>query len=235
MIEISVCMPCYNAAQYIGECIDSVLNQSFADFEFVIVDDGSTDQTVQIIKGYSDSRIRLIEHEHDFIHSLNTSIRLAEGKYIARMDSDDIMMPDRLLIQYNYLEHHPHIDLLGGGFETFGKVQRFYYPPVKADCITMEEMLETNLIAHPTVMIRKEAFSKIPVLYEENYRYAEDYKLWMTMLSYGLKLDNLPDILLKYRTSHSQNTTKYRRFMTLNTKLIKEEYGTAHNHHTVPE
>ena len=100
MVEISVCMPSYNASQYIGECIDSVLNQSFTDFKFVIVDDGSTDNTVQIIKEYADSRIRLIENDHDFIESLNTSIRLAEGKYIARMDSDDIMMPNRLIIKY---------------------------------------------------------------------------------------------------------------------------------------
>jgi len=233
MPKVSVCMPCYNASKYINECIDSVLNQTFTDFEFVIVDDGSTDKTVQIIKTYSDSRIRLIENEHDFIESLNTSIRMAEGKYIARMDADDMMMPDRLLIQYNYMEHHPHIDLLGGGFERFGSGQGFYRPPVHTNCITMDEMLEHDIIAHPTVMIRKDVFSKIPVLYEDNYRYAEDYKLWMTMLAHGLQLDNLPDILIKYRVSHTQNSVKHNKVQSKTAEKIKKEYGKAHDHHTV--
>ena len=235
MLKVSVCMPCYNASKYIKECMDSVLNQSLTDFELIIVDDGSTDQTVNIIKTYSDSRIRLIENEHNFIQSLNTSIRMAEGKYIARMDSDDIMMPDRLLIQYNYLEHHPHIDLIGGGFEKFGNGQGFYCPAVHANCITLEEMLKQNIIAHPTVMILKEAFTKIPVSYEEKYKYAEDYKLWMTMLAHGLLLDNLPDILLKYRVSHTQNSMMYNILQNRSVELIKKEYGKVHDHHTVSE
>ena len=234
-MEISVCMPCYNAAKYIGECIDSVLNQSFADFEFVIVDDGSTDQTVEIVKSYSDSRIRLVENEHDFINSLNTSIRLAEGKYIARMDSDDVMMPDRLLIQYNYMEHHPNIDLLGGGFEYIGNRQGYYRPVVNVNPITLEAMLENDVIAHSTVMIRRETFSKIPVLYEEAYKYAEGYKLWMTMLSHELVLDNLPDVLIKYRVSYMQNSVKHSMSKKKSVELIKKEYGKADDHHTVSQ
>jgi len=186
MTEISICMPCYNVGKHIGECIDSVLNQTFFDFEFINVDDGSTDQTVEIIKNYSDIRIRLIENEHNYIQSLNTSIRMAEGKYIARMDSDDVMMPDRLLIQYNYLEH------------------------------------QNNIIAHPTMMIRKSAFEKIPVLYEENYKYAEDNKLWMTMLAHGLLLDNIPDILIKYRVSQTQIRLKNRELMQKTSEIIKK-------------
>jgi hypothetical protein len=158
---------------------------------------------------------------------------MAEGKYIARMDSDDIMMPDRLMIQYNYMEHHPHIDLIGGGFEQFGFRHGVYRPPVNANGITLEEMLEQNIIAHPTVMMRKESLTKIPVLYEENYRYAEGYKLWMTMLTHGLALDNLPDILIKRRIAHTQTSVKY----SISTKKIEEqiknEYGKAHDHNTV--
>jgi len=235
MPEISVCMPCYNAGKYIEECIESVLNQSFPDFEFVIVDDGSTDHTADIVRNYSDSRIRLVEKEHDYIQSLNTSILLAEGKYIARMDSDDVMMPDRLLIQYNYLENHPHIDLIGGGFEYFGNRQGFFSPAINASPITMEEMLENDIIAHPTVMIRKEAFSKIPVMYEEEYKYAEGYKLWMTMLAHGLVLDNIPDILIKYRVSHAQNSLKNSNLKRKITEMIKNEYGKTNDHHTVSE
>ena len=235
MPEVSVCMPCYNAERHIKECIDSVLSQTFSDFEFVIVDDGSTDKTVNFIKSYSDKRIRLIQNEHDFIRSSNTTIGLAEGKYIALMDSDDIMMPDRLLIQYNYLEHHPHIDLIGGGFERFGSMRGFYNPPVNAGCITMEEMLETNLIANPAAMFRKTALDKIPVPYEEKYKYAQDYKLWMTMLAHGLLLDNIPDILLKYRVSHKQISVINRGLMKKRVDLIKKEYDKTLYHHTVPE
>ena len=228
-------MPCYNADKHIEECIDSVLNQTFSDFEFIIVDDGSTDRTVEIIKSYSDNRIRLIENEHDFIQSSNLSIQLSEGKYIALMDSDDIMMPDRLLIQYNYLEHHPHIDLIGGGFERFGNMRGVYQPPVNAECITMEEMMENNMIANPTAMIRQSAFAKIPVIYEEKYKYAQDYKLWMTMLAHGLLLDNLPDILIKYRVSHKQISVVNRTLMKKRVDLIKKEYDKPHYHHTVSE
>ncbi len=91
-ISISVCMPVYNASRYLRDCIDSILSQSFTDFELLIVDDGSTDDSVEIIRSYSDSRIRLIENKHDYIGSLNLLLQEARGKYIARMDADDVIM-----------------------------------------------------------------------------------------------------------------------------------------------
>ena len=98
-ISISVCMPVYNASRYLRDCIDSILSQSFTDFELLIVDDGSTDDSVEIIRSYSDSRIRLIENKHDYIGSLNLLLQEARGKYIARMDADDVMLPNRLETQ----------------------------------------------------------------------------------------------------------------------------------------
>ena len=89
-------MPVYNASRYLRDCIDSILSQSFTDFELLIVDDGSTDDSVEIIRSYSDSRIRLIENKHDYIGSLNLLLQEARGKYIARMDADDVMLPNRL-------------------------------------------------------------------------------------------------------------------------------------------
>lgn len=91
-ISISICMPVYNASRYLRDCIDSILSQSFTDFELLIVDDGSTDDSVEIIRSYSDSRIRLIENKHDYIGSLNLLLQEARGKYIARMDADDVIM-----------------------------------------------------------------------------------------------------------------------------------------------
>ncbi len=99
---VSVCMLMYNASKYLRECIDSVLAQTFQDFEFLIVDDGSTDDSVEIVQSYHDSRIRLIKNKHDYIGSLNILLDEARGKYIARMDADDVMMPMRLKIQFEY-------------------------------------------------------------------------------------------------------------------------------------
>jgi glycosyltransferase involved in cell wall biosynthesis len=103
----------YNASRYLRECIDSVLGQTFHDFEFLIVDDGSTDDSVEIVESYADPRIRLIRREHDYIASLNCLIDEARGEYIARMDADDVMLPHRLQQQFDYMESHPDIDVLG--------------------------------------------------------------------------------------------------------------------------
>ena len=101
---ISVCMPMYNAALHLQECLDSILSQTFGDFELLIVDDGSTDESVAIAEACSDPRVRLIKNEHDYIASLNLLLAEAKGKYIARMDADDVMMPYRLEVQYGYME-----------------------------------------------------------------------------------------------------------------------------------
>ncbi|MDE6365975.1 MAG: glycosyltransferase, partial [Muribaculaceae bacterium] len=104
---VSVCMPMYNASSYLRECIDSVLEQTFTDFELLIADDGSTDDSVAIVKSYADPRIRLICRQHDYIATLNCLIDEARGKYIARMDADDVMLPSRLQRQVAYMDAHP--------------------------------------------------------------------------------------------------------------------------------
>ena len=120
MSKISVVMPTYNASKYVSEAIESTLKQSFFDFEFIIVDDGSTDNTREIIRSYDDNRIKLVENEHNFIGSLNKGLELAGGKYIARMDADDIMHIDRLKIQYSIMEAKPEIDICSAWMAPFG-------------------------------------------------------------------------------------------------------------------
>lgn len=230
---LSVCIPNYNAGKYLRECIDSILSQSFTNFELLIVDDGSTDESVSIIQSYADSRIRLLKNNHNYIASLNLLLHQAKGKYIVRMDADDKMLPDRLLIQYNYMEYHPDIDVLGGGMEFFGDREGLYIPEANNQPITMEEMLEVNMLAHPTVMIRKSSLAKIPVYYEDDYIYAEDYKFWITMLQHGLRLDNIPTLLLQYRVSAGQNSNKYRLQQQQTVQKIKEEYATVNHHHSL--
>lgn len=115
---ISVVMPVYNGEKYLRECIDSVLAQTFTDFEFIIVDDGSTDSTESIIKSYTDDRVVYIKKEHNGIsEALNLGIRRAIGLYIARMDADDMMYPNRLEVQYKFMCEHPEYDMITAGFE----------------------------------------------------------------------------------------------------------------------
>ena len=108
---ISIVMPMYNSANYIQNSIQSILSQTFRDFELLIIDDGSVDNSIELVCKISDSRIKLHQNKHDFIGSLNLGLNLSGGKYIARMDSDDIMHPDRLKIQYAFMEENPEIDI----------------------------------------------------------------------------------------------------------------------------
>lgn len=108
--QVSVCMLMYN--KYLRECIDSVLTQTFKYFEFLIVDDGSDDDSMEIVKSYHDNKIRLIQNTHDYIGSLNMLLDEAHGKYIARMDTDDIMLSEWLQVQFDYMEYHSSIDLV---------------------------------------------------------------------------------------------------------------------------
>jgi glycosyltransferase involved in cell wall biosynthesis len=202
---ITVCMPAYNASRYLRESIDSVLAQTYANFELIIVDDGSTDDSADIVGSYDDPRIRLIRNKHDYISSLNLAVNSATGDYIARMDADDVMMPDRLARQLAYLEQHPEVDVVGGNIQTFGTGK-----PRVTDLpqeVTMLHMIDSCALAHPTVMVRAEALRQLPGPYRSEYAYAEDYDLWIRMLQQGRKLRNLPDVVLKYRQSEQQIST----------------------------
>lgn len=117
--KISVCIPMYNAALFIKDCINSVLSQSFQDFELLVVDDGSTDNSCDIVKNIKDNRVRLIQNQHDYVGSLNLLMDEAKGEYIAKMDADDVMCANRLTLQYEYMENHPDVDFIGGRMAVF--------------------------------------------------------------------------------------------------------------------
>ena len=200
-LPVSVCIPVYNAAPYLRECLDSVLAQTFRHFELLIVDDGSTDDSVEIVRSYQDSRIRLIENRHNYIETLNLLLEEARGKYIARMDADDIMLVNRLQVQFDYLENHPDVGVLGGGFQRFG-VQEGIYHPSKEIC--MQDMINSCCIAHPTVMMRHSIFHKYKLAYSHKYKYAEDYHLWLEMMKKNVVFHNIVEPVIKYRTTHQQ-------------------------------
>ena len=217
---LSICMPVYNSIPHLRECIDSILTQSFTNFEVVIVDDGSTDDTISLITSYADSRIRLIRNTHDYITSLNLTIQEARGKYIVRMDSDDIMLPHRLAFQYAYMEAHPHIDILGSCATTFGAYERAFGRQGK---VTVEDLLRGNALIHPTVIMRAESIRKHNLRYDPSFIYAEDYHLWIQAVKCGLQLVNVGEKVLKYRISESQVSTRHRFMQYKNAKRVQME------------
>lgn len=206
-------MPVYNTAAYLKECIDSILTQSFSDFELLIGDDGSTDSSAEIVSSYSDSRIRFFKFQHDYIRTLNALLDEAKGEYIAKMDSDDIMHPNRLAIQYKYMEAHSNIDLLGGRMAAFREKtnKTLHEVYVKDGRVTLSDLINGCCICHPTIMFRASAInSPNRFRYNKDMVYAEDYDLWVRLLTCGKKIYNLPEILAYYRLHDSQVTACHR-------------------------
>lgn len=206
-IIISVVMPVYNGQKYLSEAIDSILNQTFINFEFIIIDDGSTDKSEEIILSYNDKRIVYIKNETNLqiVESLNRGISIAKGKYIARMDADDISLPQRLEKQLLFMEKNPNIDVVGTWYETFGDKHEVFYP-LKRDCEIKAKLLFDSAFAHPTVMIRTTSLSHLK--YENQYNKVEDYALWISMSSTST-FANLPEVLLRYRYHRNQTMQQY--------------------------
>lgn len=212
-------MPAYNVEKYIEEAIDSILNQTFKDFEYIIINDGSTDHTKEIIKKYDDPRIVLLENEKNsgIVITLNKGLDASKGEYIARMDADDISLPERLAIQVEYLDKHPEIGVLGTGIRIFGD----NIAPYNRVFTTNPEQLKPELIfnsciAHPTVMLRKAVLDSENFRYDKRFSGAEDYVLWWD-LSKKAKIATVPDILHYYRIHRNQITQnkseQYQRMM----------------------
>lgn len=221
-MEISVVMPVYNCKIYLEEAIDSVLSQTFQDFEFIIVDDGSTDNTVERILKYKDPRIRLIRNKHDFIHSLNIGLEEAGGKYIARMDSDDIMAPERLAEQYKILETHSDVSICASWIRSFGQINQEYCSFSGYIPTPMVYLLNGSIIAHPSVMMRK-SFLQTHHLHYEPYPHAEDYKLWTRVAECEGCFWVEPAFLLNYRVSENQISHRNYEEQQETTLLIRNE------------
>lgn len=204
MKKISFIMSAYNAENFIKEAIDSILSQTFTDFEFIIINDASTDSTESIIKSYGDSRIKLRNNQQNegLAKSLNAGLDIANGKYIARMDADDVSLPERFQKQFDFMEQNPDVDLCGTFYETFGD-KIFVVRTPENDTDIKDTLFFYNCIAHPSVMIRKDSFEKYGIKYDEDLRSAQDYELWCREAD-RLKYANIPEILLKYRIHDNQ-------------------------------
>ena len=197
MPKISVLMPVYNAEEYVADAISSILEQTFSDFEFIIINDGSRDKTAAIVKSFKDERIKFIDNPKNqgLIVVLNQGLDLCRGEYIARMDADDISYPERFAKQIDFLDNHLDVGLLGTAGENFGDNNDRHYQPEDVDVI---DLLRGVCFYHPSVMIRRSVLIDNGLKYNKNYYLVEDYELWARMLKV-CRLCNLNEILIKYR------------------------------------
>ncbi len=229
-VPLSVIMPVWNAKRYIRKAIDSILNQTFSNFEFIIVDDGSTDRTLDLLQQYEkkDSRICIISRPNTgIVGALNDGIKAAQGIFIARMDSDDIALPERLNLQVAYLEKNPNCVILGTSIyfmDAAGNIVK------KGDRPTEHKEIENELlkgnggaIIHPTAIMRREAVLKVG-RYRQEAKYLEDLDLYLRLAQIG-ELANLDETLLCYRVHYQ--SINYKKFLIQSERygiILKEAY-----------
>jgi glycosyltransferase involved in cell wall biosynthesis len=230
---VSVLLPVYNAANFLDDSIQSIINQTYANFELIIVDDGSTDGSDLICKHYRslDSRIRYFKQSNmGIVSALNFGISKACGELLCRMDADDISMPLRLEKQVIEFLSRPNLVLLGTqvlftNFKSFKRVSNY---PV-SDSICKEAMIMGPCFAHPSVMIRMSTIRKHNILYTDEHLYAEDYSMWVTLSKYG-GVSNLKEVLLNYRVHSMQTSQKNREIqiashVSISCKYLSEFYN----------
>jgi hypothetical protein len=205
--KVSVVMSVFNGERFLREAVASILGQSFRDFEFIIINDGSTDGTGAMLDSYarSDPRVRVYHQENKGLtESLNRACGLAQGQYIARMDGDDVSTPDRLGRQIGFLEHHDKVGLLGGAVEEIddqGRRVSLWRPPLENESIRAALHSFSLPISHPAVMMRKQAFDAMGG-YRAPFLLAQDYDLWLRIVE-DWEAANLSDVVVRKRT-HSK-------------------------------
>lgn len=226
-VDVSVLMPVYNAEKYLPQAIESILNQSFSDFEFVIVNDGSTDRSEEIILSYKDARIKLINQKNGGVsNALNTGLKNASGKYVARMDADDIAYPDRLWKQYAFLQNNPEYILVGSNADYIEENGDFIF---KYEAKYYHDEAIKKQIQHDCLFIHTAAFYVREVIinagmYPERAHSFEDHLLWANLSDKG-KYCILEESLVAYRFNPSSVTVDFKdyddHFMAIKVKALK--------------
>jgi glycosyltransferase involved in cell wall biosynthesis len=207
--KVSVLIPVFNGQEFVGECIDSILSQTYENFELLVVNDGSTDLTEAIVLSRNDKRIRYLKNRRNLgiVKTLNKGLYLSEGKFVARMDADDISLPDRLEKQISYLVDNPDVDILGAGIILNEHESMDNHREVSS-VIKNEHhrvsLLRSNPLAHPTVVFNRESLLNNKLYYDRESQLAEDYKLWADSSINNLNIESLTDKLLLYRVHEKQ-------------------------------
>lgn len=237
MLKTTILIPTYNCGKYIKQTLESILRQNYSDYELLIIDDGSTDNTEEIVKDFKDHRIIYLKNECNLgiVKTLNKGITLAKGEYIARMDADDIMLGNRLKEQVEFLDSRPDYGMVGGWYQVTdeaGNLMDSLRTTQSHEDIKLG-LLFRNQFAHPAVTMRTHLVRKIK--YKQDFLYTEDYDLWCRMAEVT-KVANLPKFYLSYRW-YSSNTcnTKQKELKSTVVKLLSRELDKYQISHTVDE
>lgn len=201
---ISVILPVYNCEDYIYESVQSILEQTFEDFELLIINDGSTDKSKQIILSLDDKRIRYLENRTNqgLIKTLNKGLYFSKGAFIARMDADDLCVNTRFQMQLEYFRQERNVDILGTNQYIIGTSERILHQSNNEE--NKVRLLLQPAVAHSSVMIKRQALIRNKLYYDKAALYAEDYKLWIDSSLCGLSIHNLPEYLCGYRIHENQ-------------------------------
>ena len=228
-MKISVVMSVYNAEKYLNEAVDSILTQTYEDFELILINDKSTDRSGQILGEYAqrDSRIVILENEENIglTKSLNRGLAIAKGEYIARMDADDISVPHRFARQVQFLDENPEysfVSSIGRYIDEDGNPEQLrLFPETNEEIYAM--MPKVDAVMHPGVMFRREDIAKIGN-YCEDFRVVQDYDLWFRGMAAGYKFYNIQEPLVLFRRNDSYNTRKSRAYRMVDYRVRKKGY-----------
>jgi len=223
---VSVLMPCYNVEKYVAESMRSILLQTYSNLEIIAINDCSTDNTGKILKQLEseDARIKVITNDENLklIATLNKGVALCGGKYIARMDADDIALPTRIEKEADFLEQHPDHDIVSTLFYAFRsenpRHRDLHYSPLSDEELRAYILFKSG-ICHPAVMIRKRVFSELELKFEREYLHVEDYALWSEAI-YKTKIANIGEPLLLYRVHQAQVSSLNENLQTENKKKV---------------
>lgn len=213
-VSVSVIMPTYNTdIEILKDSVESILRQTFRDFEFIIIDDGTTNGSDEYLKGLTDDRIRIITNPQNIgiTKSLNIGLGEARGKYIARMDADDISLPERFEEQFNYMEIHPDTVICGCWVEDFGQTAILRKTHISdMDHYRIKMFFYYPGPLHPTMFIRRETLSEYRIVYDERLRYSQDYALCVDLADHGV-IKILPKVLLQRRIHQKRISSEHYR------------------------
>lgn len=222
MPTISVIMPTYNSEKYISSAIESILQQTFEDFEFIIIDDASTDQTYDIICSYHDKRITRIRNQRNLgvAACINKGILIAHSEFIARMDSDDISKPDRFQKQVQFMNANSNLGISGTHMEIIdnkGKVIKEHLKKIGDETIKVSLFFGHTSFAHPSIIMRSRMMDMYHLRYDTAFQYAEDYDLYCRCSSF-MTMDNYPECLVQYRIHPESVSQKYTQQQVIDAK-----------------
>lgn len=228
-MKISVVMAAFNAEKYLSEAVDSILAQTYGDFELIVIDDKSTDGSGQILRDYArrDSRVVVLSNPENMglTKSLNKGLAIAKGEYIARMDADDISVPDRFAKQVDFLDRNPDysfVSCIGRYIDENGQTEQLrLFPETNEEIYDM--MPKVDAVMHPGVMFRRADIAAIGN-YCEDFRVVQDYDLWFRGMAAGYKFYNIQEPLVLFRRNDSYNTRKSKAYRLVDYQVRKKGY-----------